>query len=151
VTPSRSRQIISNLKRTLTVFWFSLGLPLVQILSKGRRFNAEYFCDHILHEIDRIHPATTDEDARRKIILHFDNATPHTATVSLAFLDSHQMRRARQPPFSPDLVPSDFSLSGKFKTTLIGSVFENEQELLDRIIGVLDRITHDELESVFEE
>jgi hypothetical protein len=31
------------------------------------------------------------------------------------------------------------------------SVFENEQELLDGIMGVLHRITHDELESVFEE
>jgi hypothetical protein len=31
------------------------------------------------------------------------------------------------------------------------SVFENEQELLDGIMRVLDRITRDELESVFEE
>jgi hypothetical protein len=33
----------------------------------------------------------------------------------------------------------------------MGSVFENEQELLDGIMRVLDRITRDELESVFEE
>jgi hypothetical protein len=33
----------------------------------------------------------------------------------------------------------------------MGSVFENKQELLDGIIRVLDRITCDELESVFEE
>jgi hypothetical protein len=31
------------------------------------------------------------------------------------------------------------------------SVFENEQELLDGIMRVLDRITRGELESVFEE
>jgi hypothetical protein len=31
------------------------------------------------------------------------------------------------------------------------SVFENEQELLDGIMRVLDRITRDELDSVFEE
>jgi hypothetical protein len=48
----------------LTVFWSSLGFPLVQILPKGYRFNAEYLCNHILHEIDRIRPATTDKDAR---------------------------------------------------------------------------------------
>jgi hypothetical protein len=34
---------------------------------------------------------------------------------------------------------------------LTGSVFENEQELLDEIMRVLYRITRDELESVFEE
>jgi hypothetical protein len=61
------------------------------------------------------------------------------------------MRRALQPLFSPDLAPSDFYLFGKLKTTLMRSVFENEQELLDGIMRVLYRITHDELESVFEE
>jgi hypothetical protein len=33
----------------------------------------------------------------------------------------------------------------------MGSVFENEQEILDGIMRILDRITLDELESVFEE
>jgi hypothetical protein len=33
----------------------------------------------------------------------------------------------------------------------MGSVFENEQELLDGIMRALDRLTRDELESVFEE
>jgi histone-lysine N-methyltransferase SETMAR len=134
----------------LTVFWPPLGFSIVQILPKGHHLKAEYSCNHILHEIDQIYPATTDQDARRKIVFHFDKATPHTATVSLAFLDSHRMRRTLQPPFSPDLAPSDFYLFGKLKTTLMGSVFENEQELLDGIIKILDQITRDELESAFE-
>jgi BRCT domain type II-containing protein len=33
----------------------------------------------------------------------------------------------------------------------MGSIFENEQELLDGITRVLDTITRDELESVFKE
>jgi hypothetical protein len=61
------------------------------------------------------------------------------------------MRRVPQPPFSPNLAPSDFCLFGKLKPTLIGSVFENEQEIWDGIMKVLERITPDELESVFEE
>jgi hypothetical protein len=61
------------------------------------------------------------------------------------------MRRASQPPFSPDLAPSDFYLFSELKTTLMPSVFENGQELLDGTVRVLDRITRDELESVFNE
>jgi hypothetical protein len=61
------------------------------------------------------------------------------------------MMRAPQLQFSPNLAPSDFCLFGKFKTTLTGSVFENEQELLDGIMRVPDRIARDELESVCEE
>jgi hypothetical protein len=42
-------------------------------------------------------------------------------------------------------------LFGKLKIRLMGSVFENEQELLDGVMRVIDRTTHDELESVSEE
>jgi hypothetical protein len=51
VAPTRSRQIISGPKRILTVFRSPLGFSLVQILPKEHRFNVEYFCNHILHEI----------------------------------------------------------------------------------------------------
>jgi hypothetical protein len=61
------------------------------------------------------------------------------------------MKRSPQSPFSPDLAPSDFYLFGKLKTTLTRSVFENEQKPLNGMMRVLDRITGDELESVFEE
>jgi hypothetical protein len=135
----------------LTVFWSPLGFSLVQILPKGGHFNARYFCENIIAEIDRIRPASTAEDARRKIVLHFDNASPHTAAVSLDFLRSNRMRRAPQAPFSPDLAPSDFYLFGKLKTALMGSEFEDEQGLLGGVMAVLNGITSDELESVFEE
>jgi hypothetical protein len=151
VTQTRSKQTINSPKRMLTVFSSTLGSPLVQILPEGHRFNTEYFYNHILHEIDQIRPATTDEDARRKVVLHFDNATPHTAAVSLAFGDSYRMRISPQPPFSPDLTRPDFYLFGKRKTTLMRSVFENEHELLIGIMRALDKITRDELESVLDE
>jgi hypothetical protein len=61
------------------------------------------------------------------------------------------MRRAPQPPSSPNLAPSDFYFLGKCRTTWIRSGFEKEQKLLDGIMRVLDRITLDEIESVFEE
>jgi hypothetical protein len=60
------------------------------------------------------------------------------------------MMRAHQPPFSPNLAPSDFYLFGKLKTTLVRSVCDIEYELLDGIMRVLDRITRDELASIFE-
>jgi hypothetical protein len=58
-------------------------------------------------------------------------------------LDSHRMRRAPHPPFSPNLAPSDFCLFDKLKTALMGSAFKNEQELLDGIMRVLDTVTRE--------
>jgi histone-lysine N-methyltransferase SETMAR len=61
------------------------------------------------------------------------------------------MKRAPHPPFSPDLAPSDCYLFRKLKTALSGTEFEDEDELLDGVMEVLNGITRDELESVFEE
>jgi hypothetical protein len=61
------------------------------------------------------------------------------------------MKRALHPAFSPDLAPSDFYLFGKIKTALMGSEFESEQELLDGVLGIVNAISREELEGVFEE
>jgi hypothetical protein len=61
------------------------------------------------------------------------------------------MKRAPRPAFSPDLAPSDFYLSCKIKTALMGSAFEGEQSLLDGVLDVISTISREELEPVFED
>jgi hypothetical protein len=61
------------------------------------------------------------------------------------------MKRAPHPAFSPDLAPSDFYLFGKIKTRLMGFEFESEQSLLDGVLGVINTISREELEGVFED
>jgi hypothetical protein len=64
MTPEHSIKANNQQPKTNAhLFLVAAGFPLVQILPKGHRFNAEYFCNPILHEIDQIRPATTDEDA----------------------------------------------------------------------------------------
>jgi histone-lysine N-methyltransferase SETMAR len=149
--PTRVRQTVSSLKRMLTIFWSPLGFPLVQLLPKGHHFDADYFCSQIIREIDRIRPTETAEDAKRRLVLHFDNASPHTSTATQEFLHAHRMKRAPHPPFSPDLAPSDFYLFGKLKGALMGAEFADEQSLFDGVLRVLASISRDELEAVFAE
>jgi hypothetical protein len=60
------------------------------------------------------------------------------------------MRRAHWSSFSSNLALLDFYLFDKLKTTLMGSEFEDEQGLLNAMMTVLNAITRDEVESVFE-
>jgi hypothetical protein len=46
------------------------------------------------------------------ILVLLNSARPHTATLSINLLGLNQMKRAPHPPYSPDLVPLDFSLFG---------------------------------------
>jgi histone-lysine N-methyltransferase SETMAR len=147
--PTRVRRTVASAKRMLTVFWSPLGFPVIKALPKGMRFNAEYFCSVILREIDANRPSHSAVDRGRNLVLHFDNATVHTARCTQEFMRENRMRRAPHPPFSPDLAPSDFYLFGKVKTALRGQIFEEENELVAAVREVLATISRDELESVF--
>jgi hypothetical protein len=61
------------------------------------------------------------------------------------------MTRAPHPPFSTDLALSDFYLFGRLKTTMKGYLFEDENELLAGIINELNKISREQLETVFQE
>jgi transposase len=59
--------------------------------------------------------------------LHHDNAPAHfTALVqAFFFLAKHHITQVCQPPYSPDLAPSDFWLFPKLKSPLKGRRFVN--------------------------
>jgi hypothetical protein len=52
--PTRTWQTAASPKRMLTVFWSPLGFCLVEILPKGARFDAQYFCSEISLRLWRI-------------------------------------------------------------------------------------------------
>jgi histone-lysine N-methyltransferase SETMAR len=84
-------------------------------------------------------------------MLHFDKASVHTARDTIDFMRRNRMKRARHPPFSPDLARSDFYLFGKVKTALQGAIFADENELLAGSTDVLTGIPREEIEAVFDE
>jgi hypothetical protein len=50
---------------------------MVEILLKGISFDAIYLCSEMFSEIDQNRPVA--EDQRQRMVLHFDNASLHTA------------------------------------------------------------------------
>jgi hypothetical protein len=59
------------------------------------------------------------------------------------------MKQAPHPPYSPDLVSSDFFLFGYIKGKLIGYRAETRSELLVRIRVILAEIPRETLNAVF--
>ena len=56
------------------------------------------------------------EKTRR--MLHHDNAPAHASLLIRSYLAKHQTSVVPQPPYSPDLAPTDIFLFPKLKTTL---------------------------------
>jgi hypothetical protein len=59
------------------------------------------------------------------------------------------MKSAPHPSYSPDLAPSDFYLFGYVKRDLAGLLFEDADQLLAAVEGVLEGIEKVTLQAAF--
>jgi hypothetical protein len=69
--------------------------------------------------------------------------------VTQNFFDHNPLKRLPQPPYSPDLSPSDFDLFGKVKNALIGQEIPDETELFEAVTEMLGGFWGSELQVVF--
>jgi histone-lysine N-methyltransferase SETMAR len=57
-----------------------------------------------------------------------DNAWPHTARSTVATIQDLSFECLPHPPYSPDLAPSDFHVSGPLKEAMGGKYFRSDEE-----------------------
>jgi hypothetical protein len=87
----------------------------------------------------------------RKLIIHADNARPHTAKSLMDFMDTNRMPPALHPLYSLDLALSDFFLFGDVKRQLSGCSFDHADDMLTAVQEILDGFDKPTLNRAFEE
>jgi hypothetical protein len=113
-------------------------------LPNGRTFNAQHYTYRI--EIPKRIIAWWKEKvagSSRKLIGRADNARPHTAKLSVYFMDAKTMTRTPHPPYLPDSASSEFLLFGNVKRHLSGCSFDHTDDLLTtgrEILGDIDKL-----------
>jgi hypothetical protein len=114
----------------------SAPVPFDQSSRKSRKFNAGYHIAEILDPLSqwRSIEAVGNE---RKLLVHADNARPHAAKLSTQYFNDNRMKSVSIHPYSPDLAPSNFYLVGNAKRSLTGLSFEDADQLLAAVEGVL--------------
>jgi hypothetical protein len=77
-----------NRKFMLMIVWNLRGFHLIKVLEKDRRFNAGYYIAEILSPLSqrRSIEAAGNE---RKLLVHADNARPHTAKLSTQYFNKN--------------------------------------------------------------
>jgi histone-lysine N-methyltransferase SETMAR len=65
----------------------------------------------------------------RGVLLHHDNARPHTAQGTQERIQELQWELLEYPPYSLDLAPSDFHVFGPLKIHLGGKRFTSDKEV----------------------
>jgi len=93
----------------ITVFWDARGVILLD-LTQGETRNSNRYQETLTKLAIRLKRPTL-----RNVILHHDNARPHSAHATTASIDVRGWTVLPHPAYSPDLVPSGFHLVGLLK------------------------------------
>jgi len=141
---------IYTTKIMVTIIWGVNGIYLIDFLPDDESFNTPYFIQNILIPIHSKKMSIWSESNRRKIWLHLDNSRVHNSTASMKKTAELGFKRAPQPPFSPDISPTDFFLWGDIKEKLKGSKFEDKDELFEAITENAMKISRETKLNVFQ-
>jgi hypothetical protein len=132
----------------LTIVWNPRGFHLIKVLEKGRKSNAGYYIAEILEPLSQWRSIEAAGNAR-KLLVYANNVRPPTAKLSAQYFDENRIKSAPYSTYSRNLAPSDFYLFGYVKRCLAGFSFEDADQLLAAVEGVLEGIEKVTLQAVF--
>jgi hypothetical protein len=141
-----AKRTISTSKVMLVICWGVFQTPVLHFLPRGESMTADKFKEYVMKPLLELNNSLSVEE---KLFIHFDNARPHKAKSIQSLMTDEQLINIPQPPYSPDIAPSDFFLFGYIKTKLKGKSFNTAEELLEEIKKIVAEITPEMRLSVF--
>jgi histone-lysine N-methyltransferase SETMAR len=116
-------------KALLCVWWDYRGIIHFELLEMGQTITADIYCQ----QLDRLRDALAEKRPallnRNKLILHQDNARPHTAKLTQQKIRALGWEVLPHPPYSPDIAPSDYHLFQSLQHYLSGKTFADLEAL----------------------
>ena len=115
-------------KIMVTVWWSAAGLIHYSFLNPGETITSEKYAQQIneMHEkLQHLQPALVNR--KGPVLLH-DNARPHVAQPALQKFNELGYEVLPHPPYSPDLLPTDYHFFKHLDNFLQGKHFHNQQD-----------------------
>jgi histone-lysine N-methyltransferase SETMAR len=124
------------------VFFRSTGLVKAVKLEGQKSVTAKWYTGVCLPEV------LSDLNVRG-LMLHHDNASSHTASLTQKFLDDNRVKRVPHASYSPDLAMCDFWLFPGLKRHLRGIKFNSEEEIDSAVMAYFDIIPREAWREAF--
>ncbi|CAH2016364.1 unnamed protein product, partial [Acanthoscelides obtectus] len=115
------REIEASLKISKTSITQEKQTKVIRSRSVPKKKVATFVSKAVITELRKINP-------ERRIILHQDNASSHTAQRTRQYLTEENVELLDHPPYSPDLSPNNFVTFQKIKNRLRGQRFQSPEE-----------------------
>jgi transposase len=126
------KQTLSNKKIMASVFWDHKGILLTEFMAPGTTIMSEVYCK-TLNKLQRSIQNKRRRMLTKGVVLLHDNARPHTAACKNFLIKLVNWEIFDHPPYSPDLVPSDYHLFTQMKVWLPTQHFHTNEELMDGV------------------
>ncbi|UYV80564.1 hypothetical protein LAZ67_19000694 [Cordylochernes scorpioides] len=149
--PKKARQVRSNVKALLTVFFDCRGVVHHEFLPQGRTVNKNYYLQVMRNLREAIRQKRLDLWKNKNWLLHHDNAPAHISLLVRDFLAKNNTLMMPQPPYSPDLAPFDFFLFPKLKRPMKGRRFATLDEIKTASKEELKKISKNDFLKCFED
>lgn len=118
----RSRSVS---KKMIACFFARTGHVATVALEDRATVNADWNKTICLPEVI---DTMRKRNRKRRIILHHDNASAHTAAQTVGYLKEKNVELMAHPPYSPNLSPCDFFLFPMVKKKMHGQRFSTPKE-----------------------
>ncbi|KAG7308967.1 hypothetical protein JYU34_004823 [Plutella xylostella] len=128
VKPTKVIRSRSVSKKMVASFVSKTGHVATIPLQEQRTVTADWYTTVCLPEVVRELRKT---NPNRRIILHHDNASSHTARKTRTFLNMENVELMDHPPYSPDLSPNDYFTFPRIKDMLRGQRFSGPEEAVE--------------------
>lgn len=127
--PKRPKTQMSAGKVLASVFWDAQGVLLIDYLGKGKVINSDYYIE-LLEKLSGEIKKKRPQMQRKKVLFHQDNAPCHKSIKTMVKLNELRFDLLPQPPYSPDLAPSDYWIFSDLKKMLQGKKFCSDDEVI---------------------
>ena len=127
-------------KTMLTYFFNSCSMVHHEYALECQTINKEYYLEVLCHLHDAVQRKQPDIWTEKNWQLHHDNALTQSAHVIKGFLAKNNATLVQQPPYCPNLAPSNFWLFPKLKTMLKGMRFQSCTDIIKKTMAKLRSI-----------
>ena len=119
---------IHSAKVMLCIWWDQKSVLYYELLKPGETINRERYQTQLICFKRAIAEKRPEYATKHEaIIFHHDNARPHVAIPVKNYLEKSGWEILPYPPYSPNLVPSDYHLFRSMQKALTGIRFTSEQ------------------------
>jgi histone-lysine N-methyltransferase SETMAR len=105
---------------------------LIDLLPRAQTIDSDVYVETLKKLKKRFRRVRPYKDVT-KVLLHHDNARPHTGLLTREAITKLQWTVLPHPPYSPDLASSDYCLFSPLKDAIYGKKFEDDEEVISEV------------------